>query len=85
MTSDDALQLIQAINRLAENVKEGTEEVTQALTQVDESISTLIGRTLENNETIPTAGQIVEKIADFGAKAVHQAITNWEKKLQGSI
>lgn len=84
MNSDDALQLVQALNRLSDSVKEGTSEVTQALQEIDESISTLIGRHLDDGEKAPSAGEVVEKIAEFGAKAVHKALMDWEKRLQGS-
>lgn len=84
MNGDDALRLTQALDALTEAVKQGCDSVTGALQEMDESIATLVGRKLEDNEQVPTAGQVVEKIADFGAKAVFKALMDWERKLQGS-
>ncbi len=84
MTSDDALRLTQAVDSLTQAVKDGSESVSQTLQEMDELLATLVGRKLAENEQVPTAGQVVEKIAEFGAKAVHKALVDWERKLQGS-
>lgn len=83
MDSSDALRLTQSLDNLTSAIKDGAQQITDQLQEIDESLATLIGRKLDAEE-LPSPAEMVQRITDIGARAVLKVVTDWEKRIQGS-
>lgn len=81
-TSDDdsADQLITAVKDVATAVREGTSAITQGLKEIDESLALLVSRNGLQDATLPSPGELLERVASLGSRAVMKAVTDWEKR-----
>ncbi len=78
--NDPADELIKAVKDVGVAVREGTAAVTQALREIDETLALIASRRIEDGETLPTPGQLLERVASLGSRAVMRAVTDWEKR-----
>lgn len=78
--SDPADALIKAVKDVGIAVRDGTAAVTQALREIDETLALIASRNLKDDETLPSAGELLERVASLGARAVNKAVLDWEKR-----
>ncbi len=77
---DPADELIKAVKDVATAVREGTSAITQGLKEIDESLALLVSRSGLPDATLPTPGELLERVASLGSRAVMRAVTDWEKR-----
>lgn len=77
---DPADELIRAVKDVATAVRESTVAITQGLREIDESLALLVSRSGLPDATLPTAGELLERVASLGSRAVMKAVTDWEKR-----
>lgn len=81
VADDDAAdKLIEAVQDVAKAVREGTNAVTQHLKEIDETLALIAARNVSSDEPLPTAGELLERVASLGSRAVMKAVTDWEKR-----
>ncbi len=77
---DPADELIHAVKDVATAVREGTSAITQGLKEIDESLALLVSRGALPDATLPTPGELLERVTSLGSRVVMKAVTDWEKR-----
>lgn len=82
MTEFDGMQLVRAVEGLTTAVREVGEDIGNALQEIDETLTLIANKRVDDeDEPLPTAGALLEKISGLGAKIVMDSIAAWEKSV----